>query len=368
MVRKFEAKPIRVYLTTGTMDMENCAGDWFLLDQEMDKAFRFSGYDYDFNVVAGHHGAGFRDHFADAMRFLWKGWPAPIPEGSSAPRVRDILIDGQNWEMAAQGYRDARSPVCNSKGDVFFVDPPANKVYRLGADGAPAVFLDDAAHANGLAIGPKDELYTVSTATGNVMSYDAGGQGHVVIGGVPGKYVLAYPDGSLYVTADGAQPGEGGQVWRIKDGAKTLVDSGLKNATGLAYRSDRGWLAVADGDSKWVYDYAIAPDGSLVDKEPYFHLHVDDWNDDAGAESVCYAGEGQILIATRSGIQACAWDGPTQVILPIPDGSRPIGVALGGPTMDTLFAFCGDKIWKRTVKIHAIGAFTPLIPYKGGKL
>ena len=46
LVRKFEAKPIRAYLTTGTRDMENCAGDWFLLDQEMDKALRFSGYDY----------------------------------------------------------------------------------------------------------------------------------------------------------------------------------------------------------------------------------------------------------------------------------------------------------------------------------
>ena len=53
LLRKFEAKPIRAYLTTGTSDMENCAGDWFLLDQEMDKALRFSGYDYVFHIVNG---------------------------------------------------------------------------------------------------------------------------------------------------------------------------------------------------------------------------------------------------------------------------------------------------------------------------
>jgi len=41
MVRKFEAKPIRAFLTTATHDMENAAGDWFLLDQEMDKALKF---------------------------------------------------------------------------------------------------------------------------------------------------------------------------------------------------------------------------------------------------------------------------------------------------------------------------------------
>jgi hypothetical protein len=32
---------------------------------------------------------------------------------------------------------------------------------------------------------------------------------------------------------------------------------------------------------------------------------------------------------------------------------------LGGPDMDTLFAFCKGKIWKRKVKVHASGAFTP---------
>ncbi|MDB6075194.1 MAG: SMP-30/Gluconolaconase/LRE domain protein, partial [Verrucomicrobiaceae bacterium] len=53
LVRKTEAKPIRAFLTTATHDMENCAGDWFLLDQEMDKAMKFSGYDYFFRIVDG---------------------------------------------------------------------------------------------------------------------------------------------------------------------------------------------------------------------------------------------------------------------------------------------------------------------------
>jgi hypothetical protein len=48
-----------------------------------------------------------------------------------------------------------------------------------------------------------------------------------------------------------------------------------------------------------------------------------------------------------------------QVILPMPDRSRVIGVCLGGKDKDTLFAFCGDKIWKRKVKSHAVGAFSP---------
>ena len=140
---------------------------------------------------------------------------------------------------------------------------------------------------------------------------------------------------------------------------RPLVDSGLKFATGLAYRPDQWLLSVADGHSKWVYSYQINADGTLANKERFFWLHVPDWEDDAGAESVCYAKEGQMFVATRWGIQVCADDGPTQVILPMPDRSRVIGVCLGGRDMDTLFAFCGDKIWKRKVKVHAMGAFTP---------
>jgi hypothetical protein len=56
------------------------------------------------------------------------------------------------------------------------------------------------------------------------------------------------------------------------------------------------------------------------------------------------------------------------VILPTPDRARVIGVCLGGKDLDTLFAFCGDKIWKRKVKVHALGAFTPWTRVNGTRL
>ena len=358
LIRKFEAKPIRAYLTTATKDMENCAGDWYLLDQEMDKALKFSGYDYLFTVLQGGHCSGWNDLFPEAMRFIWKGWPEPVKAGESAPRVRNLIIPGQNWELVSQGYHDARGPACNSKGEVFFADTSANKISRIGLDGKVAIFLPDAGHANSIAVGAKDEIYTASTESGKVMRYDSTGNGTICASGIAGRYVLALPDGGVYVTAD-AKPGEASKIWFIKDGKQTAIDAGAKLPTGLAVRPDQWLLSVADGRSKWVYSYQMEPDGSLINRERFFWLHVPDWEDDAGAESVCYAREGQMLVGTRYGIQACADDGPTQVILPLPERSRVIGVCLGGPDMNTLFAFCGDKIWKRIVKVHATGAFSP---------
>ena len=116
LVRKFEAKPIRAYLTTGTRDMENAAGDWFLLDQEMDKALKFSGYDYFFRIINGGHVAGYYDYWQEAMSYLWKGWPQPIQVGLSSPRARDILIPGENWGQPARSKIHPRGATCDVNG------------------------------------------------------------------------------------------------------------------------------------------------------------------------------------------------------------------------------------------------------------
>jgi gluconolactonase len=368
LVRKFEAKPIRAYLTTGMRDMENCAGDWFLIDQEMDKALRFSGYDYVFRIINGGHVAGYYDYYREAMSYLWKDWPKPVVAGPSAPRVRDIIVPGESWQLVAHDRQDPRGPAVSASGQVFFVEPADNTISRIDLDGKIHTFVKDAGHENSLSFGPDGQLYAVSAQTGKIMSFDPAGKSTLIADGLPGHHVLAIPTGGLFVTSNGDHSGHSGGVWFIKDGQKTRVDSGLKRATGLAYRPDRWLLSVADGGSKWAYSYQINADGTLSNKERFFWFHVPDWEDDAGADSISYAREGPMLVATRWGIQVCADDGPTQVILPMPDRRPVTGVCLGGSAMDTLYAFSGLKIWKRKVKVHGIGCFTPATGVHGSSL
>lgn len=368
MVRKFEAKPIRAFLTTATRDMENVAGDWFLLDQEMDKALKFSGYDYQFRIIDGRHVQGYAEHWREAMAYLWKDWPAPVAAGPSAPRAQEILIPGEDWELVAEGFKSTRGPACNAAGEIFFADTTNNKLHRIGVDGRVSTFVEDALQAHCVTVGADGKLYTISEKTDKLVSYDSRGNATVVMDGILGHSVLARPDGSLYVTSNGDKPHGPGSVWLIKDGKKIQVDTGIKFATGMAYRPDQWLLSVAEGHSKWVYSYQIEDDGALSNKERFFHLHVADWDDDAGPESLCYSREGRQFIATRSGIQISADDGPTQVILPVPDASRVTGVAIGGPEMDILYAFCMNKIWKRRIQQHGIGAFSPWTKVAPNKL
>jgi len=334
----------------------------------MDKALKFSGYDYRFRIIDGRHVAGYMENYQEAMSYLWKGWPERVQAGPSAPRAQDVLLPGETWKPLGQTFQEARSATCAPNGEVFFLDTAANKILRLNLDGQVNEFAADAAHANGLTVGADGKLYSVSAQTGKVLGYDADGKASVIAEGVPGHSILATPAGGFYITGQSGKTGEGGQVWFVKDGQSKVVDTGLKKATGLAYRPDQWLLSVADGDSKWAYSYQLNADGSLINKERFFWLHVADWDDDAGAEAICYGLEGQMFVATRSGIQICADDGPTQVILPVPDRSRVLGVCLGGRDMDTLYAFCGSQIWKRKVKTHAFGAFSPWAKVNGTKL
>ena len=368
LVRKFEAKPIRAFLTTATHDMENCAGDWYLLDQEMDKALKFSGYDYQFRVIEGRHVAGYMDYWREAMAYLWRGWPEPGKAGPSAPRAQEIIIPGEGWQLVAGGFKSTRGPACNANGEVFFTDTSNNKIHRIDLEGKVREFAANAGQAHCVTVGADGRLYTISEKSGKLMSYDTTGTGTTVLDGLCGHSILAMPGGGLYVTSNGEKPNEPGKIWLIKDGKKTQVDSGMKFATGMAYRPDQWLLSVADGHSKWVYSYQINTDGTLTNKERFFPLFVADWDDDAGAECVCYSLEGRQFIATRSGVQISADDGPTQIILPVPNRSRVTGVCLGGKDKDTLFAFCGNTIWKRKVLHHTMGAFTPWTKVAPNKL
>ncbi len=360
MVRKFEARPIRAYLTTATHDMENCAGDWFLLDQEMDKALKFSGYDYQFRIIDGRHVAGYGENWQEAMAFIWKGWPEPVKAGASAPRTQEILIPGEDWKLAAEGFKSTRGASTSANGEVFFADTSANKIMRIDLDGSVKEFATNTGNAHCVSVGADGKVYTVSEKSGKVMSYDASGKGSVVLEGLTGHSILAHPNGSLYVTDnDDKKPNNGGSVWLIKDGQKKQLDAGIKFATGMAIRPDQWLLSVAEGHSKWAFSYQITDDGTLINKERFFHLYVQDWDDDAGAEAACYSAEGRQFIATKSGIQISADDGPTQIILTVPDKGRVTAVAIGGPDKDTLYAFCMNKIWKRKIQQHATGAWSP---------
>ena len=75
MVRKTDAKPIRVFMQDGSGDLDNIHGNWPLANQAMAAALKFKGYDYQFVFGDGAHNSRHGGAILpDALKWLWRGW------------------------------------------------------------------------------------------------------------------------------------------------------------------------------------------------------------------------------------------------------------------------------------------------------
>ena len=361
LIRKTEPKALRVFLQDGEHDQNIYAGDWWMANQMMERALVYAGYEVNHAWGDGaHSGKQGTMLFPDAMRWLWKDWPQPVKAGRAPlERVGPVLIPGEGWQLVGEGYRLSEGTAVNAKGEVFFTDIPAGKAYKIGPDGKPAVFIEDSKNANGQAFGPDGRLYAVATGTRQVLAYEADGKVAVIASDIGGNDLVVAHNGNIYVTnpPGGSAPNDPSKVWLIKpDGAKQVVDTGLKYANGIALSPDQSLLYVADYRSHWVYSYVVQPDGTLAHKQRYYHLHERDTDDEAFADGIKVDHDGNLWVATRLGIQICDQAGRVNAIIPTPNG-RITNLVFGGEKFDTLYASCNDKVYKRKLKVTGANAW-----------
>ncbi|HVW35953.1 MAG TPA: SMP-30/gluconolactonase/LRE family protein, partial [Pirellulales bacterium] len=323
LVRKYEPKPIRIFLEDGSNDLNIYGGDWWMANQSMERSLAFAGYEVNHAWGdGGHNGKHATEIFADAMRWLWKDWPAPVQAGKGSPQLQEILLPGEEWRLVAEGYQFTEGPAVNAAGEVFFNNVPASKTFKVGLDGKVSEFLASTKNGDGQAFGPDGRLYSVAGGAEQIVAYSPDGRPNVVAEGFRGNDLVVRHDGGIYVTNPGWNGKDPSQVWYISPaGEKKVVDRGLKFSNGLTLSPDQSLLYVADSRTHWVYSYQIQPDGSLANKQRYFHLHVPDAADDSGVDGLRVDRDGRLYAATRLGIQVCDQAGRVNCIIPTPNGN-----------------------------------------------
>jgi len=354
-----------VFVQDGAQDLNNSFGDWWMANQTLERALVFSGYEVAHSWgEGGHNGKEIALIFPDAMRFLWKGWPAPVslPKGSEA--FQKLLIPGEGWEVVSGGYKFLEGPATNARGELFFNDIPTSKTYRLDASGKPETFVEESGKGNGQAFGPDGRLYAVAAGENKIVAYNPDGSMEIITDGFRGNDLIVRHDGKIYATEPGWNGKDPSNVWLVlPDGSKKIVDTGLKFANGIALSPDQSLLYVADSRTHWVFTFQIQADGTLAHKQRFFQLAIPDSSDDSGADGIKVDTDGRLYVATRIGIQVCDPAGRVQCILPIPNG-KISNLAFGGPAMDVLYATCGDKLLKRKILTHGVRPFQPPLANK----
>lgn len=364
LIRKYEPKPIRVFLQDGSNDLNIYGGDWWMANQAMERSLTFAGYEvthvWGEGAHNGRHGTAI---FPDAMKWLWKDWPASVKTGASKNiMLNDVLLPGEGWQLVSEGHRFTEGPVANTKGEVFFTDGANNKIFKVGLDGKVSEFVTDSNRASGQAFGPDGRLYAVNGIQ-QIVAYDATGKATVIAEGIRGNDIVVASNGNIYVTEPNVPAIEQSNVWLIKpNGEKKVIDTGIKYANGITLSPDQTLLYVDDYRSHWVYSYQLQADGTPQFKQQYYWLHVPDTVDISQADGMRVDRDGRLYVTSKMGIQICDQAGRVNVIVPTPNG-RISNLSFGGADNDTLFATCGDKVYKRKLKVKGAHAWDkPLKP------
>ncbi|PWT73477.1 MAG: gluconolactonase [Bacteroidetes bacterium] len=363
LVRKYEPKPIRIYLQDGSNDLNNFTGDWWMANQTMERALAFAGYEVKHSWgEGGHNGLHGAAIFPEAMRWLWKDWPRPVAAGNSKNQfLVDILISGETWQLVGDGYKFTEGTSADETGEVFFQDIPNSKTYKISNNGKPIAMDLDSKKASGTSFGPDGRRYVVAGATKQIICYDTKGKEIVIADSIAGNDLVVGHNGNIYVTApDGIQ--NPSNIYLIRPGGqKIIVDRGLKFANGIALSPDQTQLYIAESASHWIWIYTILPDGTLINKQKYGWLYVPDTDENAWPDGLRCDRDGRIYVTTRVGIQVLDQTGRVNAILPLPSGQAS-NCCFGGAHFDTLYVSCGNKVYRRKLKVQGANVFET--PYK----
>lgn len=371
LVRKYEPKPVRIFLQDGTNDLNIYAGDWWKANETMERALTFAGYEvthvWGEGAHNGQHGTAI---FPEAMRWLWRGYPAPVGTGKTKnPFLNDILVEGEGWELVGEGYGFTEGTAVNAKGEVFFQDIPNAKTYKVDLDGKVELYVADSKKASGTTFSPTGDMLTITGGwseppTRQVHKYKTATTYEVVAEETPGNDISIAFNGNTYVTSPDGRERPSKLYLVTPTGERKVVDEGLRFANGLCFSPDQTQLYVTESTSHWVWAFQIQPDGTLAHKQKFGWLHVRDVDENAWSDGIKCDRDGRIYVTTLSGIQVMDQLGRVNAIIPVPKTKGQVSnLCFGGADFNILYASCHDKVYRRKVKVKGANNFEkPLKP------
>ncbi len=362
LIRKTEPKPLRIFLQDGRNDLNIYAGDWFIANQEMLSALKFAGYEVNHAWgEGGHNGKHGAAIMPDALRWLWKDYPQPIKAGSQAQGEKriDILGSDSNWEEVSSGHELAEAPTANALGEVFFCDSRAGRIYRVGNDLKTRIFAEQSGRISSMAFGKDGKLYACSEGR-QILRFDDNGKSEVFLEDTACHLIVTLPNGFYF-----SEPNGSALYWCDYTKQKRKVDQLPMPITGMVPTTDHAFLHVASNQSVHTLQYRIVANRDLDARQPFGYLHLPNGELSTGVTGIAIDAESRCYIASKLGIQVLDQLGRVNLILNRPSSSAITGLTFGSNTFDCLYATCGEKVFRKSLKTKGLVTFEdPIQPPK----
>lgn len=327
IVRKTEPKPLRIYMQDGWYDVWNpIFGEWFEYNLLMESAFNFAGYEAFHVWNRGNHSIKYGTlAFPDAMRWLWKGYPARVNKGTSNNGMLQAILD--------PAYDWLALPISNAiDGDIYpaaegkIVFASGNQVCQVNSDGQLQVVSTlksgERLMGEGLSL-RSNALYK---------------NGQKVAEGLRACQAVQELAGGKYVALCDASVKSNDIVSVLSEGTRAL-----------AVAPDYRFCVSVQENTHHLISTIMDKKGHMLYSEPFYFLHDLSNGTLASAGNMAFDMEGNLYVATPMGVQVADHNGRVRAILSLPAG-QVHSLAFSG---NYLYVRCGQKLYVR--KMKAIG-------------
>ncbi len=376
LVRKFEPKPIKIFLQSGENDNNLYCGDWWMANQMMERSLTWAGYDVNHAWgTGGHNQKHATAIFPDVLRWLWKGWPEAKevkanPRGDSKWRGYEVVGD-EEWEevTSTHGFDMVYQRLSSdNEGTVYAPKQRSMTIEKIRADGSKEEFKMP------VLMRPHEVLPSKNGALiirGISLIQESDGIHHryQVVEMKDGKFRVIHDSDAEALDADD----------NLLHGL-SLTYSGLiighSRKLGLVVLSPSGEVLDSRGIHSNGSTTAISPDQTLIYSEGRCVQldansklkNVQDFFE--GGNPLCTDSNGRLYVRHAGEIHVCDQAGRVNSIIRAPNGLKVSGMCFGGRDLSEIFVSCFDKarggttIYKRPSKAHGIvsGQMPPIKP------
>ena len=325
IVRKTEPKPLRIYMQDGWFDVWNpIFGEWFEYNLLMESAFNFAGYEVFHHWNRGNHSIKYGTlAFPDAMRWLWKGYPARVQKGwSNNGMLKDILIEGEDWqELVLPVELDSKDIFATADSSVVFA--LHSHIYKVSADGK-------CEQVGQLKSGERlmgDKL----TARGSTLYKN----GVKVADGLSGLQAVQELEDDKFLALCNDRAKCQDNVWSVSAGERSVVIA-----------PDYRFCVTAEQNTHHLISTIISQQGEMKYSEPFYYLHDLSNGVSQPTGNMAFDTNGNLYVATPMGVQVADHNGRVRAILSLPAGSVH-SLAFSGRY---LYVQCGDRLFVRKMK------------------
>ena len=322
IVRKTEPKPLRIYMQDGWYDVWNpIFGEWFEYNMLMESAFNFAGYEVFHKWDRGNHSIKYGTlAFPDAMRWLWKGYPAKVQKGwSNNGMLQEILIEGEDWH-------EVEIPAGASE---LFAGVDSAALFAVGAN-IYKVSVDKVMQVGMLKSGER-MMGEGLIVRGSSLYKD----GVKVADGLIGLQAVQELKDGRYVALCDTRAKSKGNVWVVNTGCRAL-----------AVAPDYRFCVTGEEKTHHLISTIIGKDGEMKYSEPYYYMHDLSNGVLQPAGNMAFDTKGNLYVATEMGVQVADHNGRVRAILSLPAG----GVKSLAFSGKYLYVVCGDRMFVRKMK------------------